>query len=138
MIYLINKKQSTIIIYIILVLFLLNYFIIDSSYSSTNDADDLKFPYLLTAQYQSEILNIQELPRNRISLDILYRIASIFGLILVCSYNLIVDYRYLTYIYLHISRLFIILQRLLLPRKNSSRYKASLITKYTVQSKLIA
>lgn len=127
MTYLINKKQLKVFIYIILVLLLLNYFTIGNSYSMITDVDDLQFPYLLAAQYQPEVLNIQEMPRNRISLDVLYRIASIIGLILCCSYNLIVDYRNSTYISLHISRLFIILQKLLLPRKNSSRYKASLL-----------
>lgn len=125
MTYLNNKKQSKIFIYIILVLLLSNYCIMVNSYTNTNNLDDSTLPYFLISPYQSEILNIQELPRHKISLDALYRIASILALVLVCCYNLLYYYRYLAFISLYISRLFIILQRLLLPRKNSSRYKAS-------------
>ena len=121
------NKQSKIFIYIILALLLLSNLIIDNSYTTTNHIDDLKPSYFLTSQYQVEFLSVQETPRNKINLEKLYRITSVFGLVLVCSCNLLLEYRYVTYIYLHISRLFIILQRLLLPRKNSSRYKASLL-----------
>lgn len=121
-----NKKQLKIFIYIILILLLSNYCIMVNSYTNTNNLDDSTLPYILISPYQSEILNIQELPRHKISLDAVYRIASIPALVLVCCYNLLLYYnRYLAFISLYISKLFIILQRLLLPRKNSSRYKAS-------------
>lgn len=127
MTYLINKKQMSIFINIVLILVLLNYFTIDSLYPTNNYIDDITLPYFLTMQYQSEILNLQELYRNKISLDMLYEIVNLFAIILASIYNLILDYRYETYLCLHISRLFIILQRLLLPRQNSSRYKAPLL-----------
>lgn len=127
MTYLFHKRQTSIFIYIVLVILLLNYFTIDNLYTTNNNIDDTTLPYFFAMQYQLEILNLQELHRNKISLNMLYGIVNLFVLILACIYNLILDYRYGTYLCLHISRLFIILQRLLLPRQNSSRYKAPLL-----------
>lgn len=132
MVYLaINNQSKKIIIYIIFVVVLLNYFTISDSYNFKYGIDSLHSAQILAPQYPSENLVIEQTTRYKTFFGILQS-TNLPELIMVYSYHLILEYRYLTYIYLHISRLFLLLQRLLLPRQNSSKFKASFNIKYSV------
>ncbi|MGF7059048.1 hypothetical protein HNR33_002728 [Brassicibacter mesophilus] len=136
---LINRNQSKLfIIYIISVVVLLNYVVIFNFNNITSNIDSLNFPHILAPQYHSEAFVIEQASHNKNKPDILYRTTNISGFIIVCTYLLVLNYKYAAYIYLHIYNLFLFLQRLLIPRQNSSRYKASFNIKYSVYFKLVA
>lgn len=123
----IYHKHSKLLIYILLALIILSSLTLYSTFSLTNTIDELAIPRFLTSNYQSDFLNIDQISRNKINLDITYRIIITFGLILLLTYNLIQKFKHNTYENSHSSRLLIRLHRLLIPRKNMSKYKASLI-----------
>jgi len=122
-----NKKQSKLLLCILLALVILNSLVIDNSYTIPNSVDDISIPRILVQNYQSETLSISQVPRNKINFNIIYRIVVTFGLILLFNYSLIQKFKHLSYEHLNMSKLFIRLQKLLLPRQNMSKYKASLI-----------
>jgi hypothetical protein len=118
----INKKQSQLFIYIVLALLLINP-LLPNGNNISNNVNSLETPLLLATHYQIAVLSI----KHKTNLDIVFRITTLVRQIVVFSYILIQINKYLSYKRLHISKLFIILQRLLLPRINASKYKASLI-----------
>ena len=120
--YLINKKQSQLFIYIVLALLLINP-LLPNHHNFGNSVNSSETPLLLATPYQLAVLII----KHKTDLEIVFRITNLVRQIVIFSLILIQIYKYLIYKRIHISKLFIILQRLLLPRKNASKYKAPLI-----------
>ena len=120
-----HKKILNIFIYIVLALIILNLAVMSKHF---NNEDSLNSPTIFSIQHQFDIPNVEQV--NKISPDKVYSLDGLDGLfrLILCNKTLIQNYNYAVYKLVCLSVLFLILQWILLPRNNSSKYKASLIS----------
>ncbi|WP_026478986.1 hypothetical protein [Alkaliphilus transvaalensis] len=131
--YLMHKNQSKIfVIYIIFAVILLNFFTTIEMSNIQYNINNLDLPQILAPQYPTEDLVFEQASRSKDYFSILNRVTNPSELGIVYNHYFILDNRYATYQYLHISKLFLFLERLLIPRQNTSKYKISLNIKYSV------
>lgn len=121
-----NKKMSKLLIYFFITLLLagLTFF----GFTSNIRNSSFEHPLIFAAQHQFEILSLQPSLQDKSNLDILLTVVGLFlQALLLCKCDFVRNHVYSAYERLNISRLIIVYKNLLLPRKNTSKYKTSLI-----------
>lgn len=116
-----KRKQPELLIFLITCLLIVNL-IITTPHNTGSSVDSLQSPVLLATQYQFDILNVQQ--ASKVTIDKLSRADSVVRLTLPRVEHIIQRNQFAVYERVHLSRLFIILQRLLLPKENTSKFKS--------------
>ena len=124
MIHIRKPKRMKILIYMISFMLMVTL-LISNPYETESNFNSLKPQLLMATQYQLSNLSIGSTSSNKINLDLFYRADTFLKPTLLYTCNLIENDKYMAYEHLRISKLFIILEKLLLPKHNSSKYKAS-------------
>jgi len=122
----IYQKHLKTFVLVILMLVVLNQSLLAPSYSGFSSTS-FNTTYFLEQELSSDTISIQPLARTRIIYDNIYKIIGLFSVLWILAFILMQNHRGILYEHHHISRLFIRLQRLLLPKQNTSKFKSSLL-----------
>jgi len=121
-----NKSNFKKVVYAILILILLSHLSLVASHIDINIIN-LHTPYFLEQRTPLEVISIEPISRSSLSYNIIYSNNDFYDVFWIIAYILIQYLKGRTYQYHHFSRLFIRLQKLLLPRQNTSKFKTPLL-----------